>query len=66
MEFNEETMAQIVHIQLNTILSYCEHFLVDGYGVYPKDVNKIQRIFDIVNDNEKQEEKLIEIKDIIL
>ena len=65
MEFNEETMAQIVHIQLNTILSYCGKILEDGY-VLSKDVNKIQKIFDIINDKEKKEEKLTEIKDIIL
>jgi hypothetical protein len=65
MEFNEETMAQIVHIQLNRILSYCGKILEDGY-VLSKDVNKIQKIFDIINDKEKKEEKLTEIKDIIL
>lgn len=65
MEFNEETMAQIVHIQLNCILSYCGKILEDGY-VLSKDINKIQKIFDIINDKEKKEEKLTEIKDIIL
>lgn len=49
MELNELTKAQIVHIQINTIMKYLQNFL-DGAGVYPKDIDKIQKMFDITND----------------
>lgn len=65
MEFNDETKAQIVHIQLDTIVKYCAKIFDEGV-VLPKDVIKIQKIFDIINDREKKEEKLKEIKGIIL
>ena len=49
MEFDLHTMAQIVLVQLNTIKKYCENILDDGQ-VNGKDVNKIQRMFNIVNE----------------
>ena len=49
MELNELTKAQIVHIQINTIMKYLQNFL-DGASVYPKDIDKIQKMFDITND----------------
>lgn len=62
MEFNEETMAQVVHIQLDSIIKYCTDILTEGV-ILPKDVKKVQKIFDIIND--KKEEKLKKV-DIIL
>lgn len=49
MEFDNFTKAQIVHIQINTIMKYLTNFL-DGADVYPKDIDKIQKMFDITND----------------
>jgi hypothetical protein len=49
MEFDDFTMAQVVHIQINTIMKYLQNFL-DGASVYPKDIDKIQKMFDITND----------------
>ena len=49
MELNERTKAQIVHIQIISIMEYLAKF-IDGAGVYPKDIDKIQKMFDITND----------------
>ena len=49
MEFNDATKAQIVHIQINSIIRYLAKF-IDGADVYEKDVDKIQKMFDIIND----------------
>lgn len=49
MEFDNFTKAQIVHIQINSIMKYLTNFL-DGADVYPKDIDKIQKMFDITND----------------
>lgn len=49
MKFDDFTMAQVVHIQINTIMKYLQNFL-DGASVYPKDIDKIQKMFDITND----------------
>lgn len=62
MEFNEETMAQVVHIQLNSVIKYCTDILTEGI-VLPKDVKKIQKMFDIIND--KKEEKLKKVNIIL-
>ena len=48
MEFNERTKAQIVHIQINTIMEYLIKFL-EGKGINPKDADNIQKMFNIVN-----------------
>lgn len=48
MEFNERTKAQIVNIQINTIMEYLIKFL-EGKGINPKDVDNIQKMFNIVN-----------------
>ena len=62
MEFNERTKAQIVNIQINTIMEYLIKFL-KGNSVNPKDVdnihnynylkclNKIKKCFKIVENN---------------
>ena len=49
MELNDATKAQIVHIQINSIIRYLTKF-IDGADVYEKDVHKIQKMFDITND----------------
>lgn len=49
MEFDDFTMAQVVHIQISTIMKYLQNFL-DGADVYQKDIDKIQKMFDITND----------------
>ena len=49
MEFNDATKAQIVHIQINYIIRYLTKF-IDGADVYEKDIDKIQKMFDITND----------------
>ena len=49
MEFNDATKAQIVHIQIISIMKYLTKF-IDGVDVYEKDVDKIQKMFDITND----------------
>lgn len=49
MEFNELTKAQIVHIQIISIMEYLAKF-IDGAGVCQKDIDKIQKMFDITND----------------
>ena len=49
MELNDATKAQIVHIQINSIIRYLTKF-IDGADVYKKDVDKIQKMFDITND----------------
>ena len=49
MELNDATKAQIVHIQINSIIRYLTKF-IDGAGVYEKDIDKIQKMFDITND----------------
>lgn len=53
-ELNYATKCQIVAIQLRTIMQYCKKFLVDGHDINEREVKKIQRIFDIVNDREKK------------
>ena len=49
MELNDATKAQIVHIQIISIMKYLTKF-IDGADVYEKDVDKIQKMFDITND----------------
>lgn len=49
MELNDATKAQIVHIQINSIIRYLTKF-IDGADVYQKDIDKIQKMFDITND----------------
>lgn len=49
MEFNDATKAQIVHIQIISIMKYLTKF-IDGADVYEKDIDKIQKMFDITND----------------
>ena len=49
MELNDATKAQIVHIQINYIIRYLTKF-IDGASVYQKDIDKIQKMFDITND----------------
>ena len=49
MELNDATKAQIVHIQINSIIRYLTKF-IDGADVYEKDIDKIQKMFDITND----------------
>ena len=49
MELNDATKAQIVHIQINSIIRCLTKF-IDGADVYEKDVDKIQKMFDITND----------------
>jgi len=49
MEFDNSTKAQIVHIQIISIMKYLTNFL-DGADVYQKDIDKIQKMFDITND----------------
>ena len=51
MEFNEETKAQIVHIQLNDIVKFCAKILEDGY-IHTSDAEKVEKMFKIVHDNE--------------
>lgn len=60
MEFNEATKRQILAIQIKVIGEY----ITKGFYT-PEDVDKIQRMFDIVN-NRTTEKKLNEISDIIL
>ena len=52
-EFDYFTKCQIVHIQLDSILKYCTRFY-EGEGIAPKDVDKIQRMFKIINEKEKK------------
>lgn len=49
MELNDATKAQIVHIQIISIMKYLTNF-IDGADVYEKDIDKIQKMFDITND----------------
>lgn len=49
MELNDATKAQIVHIQIISIIRYLTNF-IDGADVYEKDIDKIQKMFDITND----------------
>ena len=49
MELNDATKAQIVHIQIISIIRYLTKF-IDGADVYEKDIDKIQKMFDITND----------------
>ena len=49
VNINELTKAQIVHIQINSIIRYLTK-LIDGADVYEKDIDKIQKMFDITND----------------
>lgn len=49
MKFNDATKSQIVHIQIISIMKYLTKF-IDGAGVYPKDIDKMQKMFDITND----------------
>lgn len=49
MELNDATKAQIVHIQIISIIRYLTNF-IDGAYVYEKDIDKIQKMFDITND----------------
>ena len=49
MEFNDATKAQIVHIQIISIMKYLAKF-IDGASVCQKDIDKIQKMFDITND----------------
>ena len=64
MEFNEATKQQILAIQIKVI---CEYLIkkseTERYS--DEDVDKIQRMFDIVN-NRTTEKKLNKISDIIL
>lgn len=60
MEFNEATKQQILAIQIKVI---GEFIMKSTYS--PEDVDKIQHMFDIVNDR-TTEKKLKEISDIIL
>lgn len=60
MEFNEATKQQILAIQIKVI----EEYITKG-SYSDEDVDKIQRIFDIVN-NRTTEKKLNKISDIIL
>lgn len=55
MEFDYETMCQVVHIQLNDIVRFCERFL-NGESINPEEQNKIQRMFKIVNEKNGQED----------
>ena len=48
MGFDYTTTAQIVHIQIISIMKYLTNFL-DGANVYRKDIDNIQKMFDIVN-----------------
>ena len=43
------TKAQIVHIQIISIMKYLTNF-IDGTGIHQKDIDKIQKMFDITND----------------
>ena len=43
------TKAQIVHIQIISIMKYLTNF-IDGIGIHQKDIDKIQKMFDITND----------------
>ena len=58
-EFDYATKCQIVHIQLNDIRHFCDRFLEDGEGISPMNVDKIQRIFKIVNEKPKQKKSWI-------
>ena len=49
MKFNDATKSQIVHIQIISIMKYLTKF-IDGADVYEKDIDKIQKMFDITND----------------
>ena len=49
MEFNDATKAQIVHIQIISIMKYLTNFLDDA-DICQKDIDKIQKMFDITND----------------
>ena len=51
VNINELTKEQIVHIQINYIIRYLTKF-IDGSDVYEKDIDKIQKIFDM-NNNKK-------------
>lgn len=54
-KFDYLTKCQIVHIQLNDIQRFCNRFLENGEGISAENVDKIQRMFKIVN--EKKEKK---------
>lgn len=43
------TKAQIVHIQIISIMKYLTNFLDDA-DICQKDIDKIQKMFDITND----------------
>lgn len=45
---NESTRAQVLEIQLSTIVKYCANMLQTGC-VSNTEVKKIQKLFDIVN-----------------
>ena len=49
VNINELTKAQIVHIQINSIIRYLTNFLDDA-DICQKDIDKIQKMFDITND----------------
>lgn len=51
MEFNEETKAQIIAIQMKDIVNFCENIAKKGY-ITMLDVEKIDKMFKIVNNNE--------------
>ena len=42
------TKAQIVHIQIISIMKYLTNFLDDA-DICQKDIDKIQKMFDIIN-----------------
>ena len=45
----DATKAQIVHIQIISIMKYLTNFLDDA-DICQKDIDKIQKMFDITND----------------
>lgn len=51
-EFNEETQGQIIHIMINDIVKFCEDKIDQGY-INGSDAERIQRMFKVLHDKEK-------------
>ena len=68
MNFNEETIAQIIHIQINDIIRFCGNILNNG-SISIVDAEKVEKMFKILYNKDtesKTKEKIETIETIIL
>ena len=68
MNFNEKTIAQIIHIQINDIVHFCGNILNNG-SISIDDAEKVEKMFKILHNKDtesKTKEKIEAIETIIL